>query len=126
MKALRQVQLHTPQGGDPDAYLPIVASTLRATAADMELAKIEQLGSLAVAIFERVAATDGDAKGIFSAEAAADYSKLVGRDVKVEEIQPVVNEMMAANIIMRRGHGLYGVADPSVQESWKEKQTLLE
>nr|WP_308606846.1 ATP-binding protein [Massilia sp. DJPM01] len=125
MKALRQVQLHTPPGANPDGYLPVVAATLRAAAADIELAKVEQLGSLAAAIFEKIAATEGDAKGIFSIEAAADYSRRVGRDVKVEEIQPVVNELMGANIIMRRGHGLYGVADPSVQETWREKQQLL-
>ena len=125
MKALRQVQLHTPTGASPDGYLPIIAATLRAAAADIELAKVEQLGSLAVAIFEKIAATDGDAKGIFSIEAAADYSRRVGREVKVEEIQPVVNELMGGNVIMRRGHGLYGVADPSVQETWRERQQLL-
>ncbi|MES2264929.1 MAG: ATP-binding protein [Pseudomonadota bacterium] len=125
MKALRQVQLHTPAGANPDTYLPVVAATLRAAAADIELAKVEQLGSLAIAIFEKIAAIDGDVKGIFSSESAADYSKVIGREVKIEEIQPVVNEMMAANIIMRRGHGLYGVADPAVQETWREKQELL-
>lgn len=125
-KALRQVQLHIPPGANPDDYLPVVATTLRAAAADIELAKVEQLGSLATAIFGKIAAAEGDAKGIFSVDAAADFSKMVGRDVKVEEIQPVVNEMMAANVIMRKGHGLYGIADPTVQEAWREKQQLLE
>lgn len=125
IKALRQLQLHLPAGGNPDDYLPIVASTLRASAADIELAKVEQLGSLATAIFERIAGTDGDAKGVFSAEAAADYSKAIGREVKIEEIQPLVNELMAANLIMRRGHGLYGITDPFVQETWREKRQLL-
>ncbi|MES2076421.1 MAG: ATP-binding protein [Pseudomonadota bacterium] len=125
MKALRQVQLHTPAGANPDHYLPVVAATLRAAVADIELAKVEQLGLLATAIFEKVAATDGDATGVFSVEAAADYGKLLGREVKVEEIQPVVNELVAANILMRRGHGQYGVADPAVQETWREKRRLL-
>lgn len=93
--------------------------------ADIESAKVEQLGLLATAIVEKVAATDGDATGVFSIDAAADYSKLLGRDVKVEEIQPVVNERVAANILMRRGHGQYGVADPAVQETWREKRRLL-
>lgn len=66
VKAMRQLQLNTPRGGSADAYLPVIAATLRSTAADIELAKVEQIGSLACAIFERIAATDGDAKGIFS------------------------------------------------------------
>lgn len=125
IKALRQLQLHVPAGSDPDIYLPVIAATLRSSAADIELAKVEQLGSLAMAIFERIAGTDGDAKGIFSADAAADYSRTLGREVKVEEIQPVVNELMEANVVMRRGHGLYSITDPFVQETWREKQRLL-
>jgi hypothetical protein len=37
----------------------------------------------------------------------------------VEEIQPVVNELLAANVLMRVGHGPYGVSDPFVQETWR-------
>lgn len=124
MKALREVQLHTPHSGNPDEYLSVVATMLRAMAVDIELAKVEQLGSLATAIFERIAATDGDAKGIFSMRAIADFSKVVGREVKVGKIQPALNDLIAANLLMRRGHGLYGIADPSVQETWKERQQL--
>ena len=90
------------------------------------VAKVEQLGRLASAVFERIAQAEGDAKGIFSVEAAADYSRVLGREVKVEEIQPVVNELMASNVILRRAHGLYGVADPAVQETWRERRQLLE
>ena len=50
-----------------------------------------------MAIFERIAATDGDTKGVFSSGAVADYSTTVGREMRVDEIQPVVNELMAAN-----------------------------
>ena len=63
----------------------------------LELAKVEQLGGLATAIFECMAATDGDTKGIFSNGAAADYSTTAGREVRVPEIELVVNELMAAN-----------------------------
>ena len=73
----------------------------------------------------RIASVEGDARGVFSNEAAAEYSKSVGREVRVEEIQPVANELLAANLIMRRGHGLYGVTDPFVQEIWRERQELL-
>lgn len=123
IRAIRQLQ-HIPEGSAPDAMFPVIAATLRSTAADIELAKVEQIGSLATAIFERIAAVDGDARGIFSNDAAADYTRAVGRDVRVEEIQPVVNDLLDANVIMRRGHGLYGIADPFVQEIWREKKRL--
>lgn len=124
LKALRQLNWHLPAGADPDQHLPVIAATLRSTAADIELMKVEQLGSLATAIFERIAGTDGDTRGVFSSEAAADYTKAIGREVRVEEVQPVVNELLAANLIMRRGHGMYGVTDPFVQEIWREKRLL--
>lgn len=125
IRALRQLIHHTSPGIAPDDILPVIATTLRSTAADIELMKVEELGSLAQAIFDKIASVEGDARGVFSIEAAAEYSKAVGRDVRVEEIQPVANELLAANLIMRRGHGIYGVTDPFVQEIWREKQTLL-
>jgi hypothetical protein len=124
LKALRQLNRHLPQGANPDEHLPVIAATLRSTAADIELMKVEQMGTLATAIFERIAAAEGDARGVFSAEATADYSKSVGREVRVEETQRIVNELLAANLIMRKGHGLYGVTDPFVQEIWRERKAL--
>lgn len=128
IRALRQLLMLQHPGDEkknPDEILPVIAATLRSAAADNELSKVEELGTLAQAIFDRIASTDGDARGVFSAEAAAAYSKLVGREVRVEEIQPVANELLAANLIMRRGHGIYGVTDPFVQEIWREKQALI-
>lgn len=124
LKALRQLGRHLPAGGNPDEHLPVIAATLRSSAADIELMKVEQLGALATAVFGRIASTDGDARGLFSADAAADYAKTIGRDVRVEEVQPVVNDLLAANLIMRKGHGMYGLTDPYVQEIWREKQAL--
>ena len=99
----------------------MIAATLRGSAADLELVKVEQIGGLATAIFDRVARSEGPARGIFSAEAATAYGEAIGREVRVEEIQPVVNELLAANVLMRVGHGLYGVSDPFVQEIWRER-----
>lgn len=124
IRALRQLHFHLPEGSNPDEYLPVIANTLRSAAADLELVKLEQLGGLATAIFDRIASAEGDARGLFSAEAAVAYSKAIGREVKVEEAQPLVNELMAGNLIMRKGHGLYGVTDPFVQEMWKERKAL--
>ncbi|MFM8276461.1 MAG: hypothetical protein ACKN89_05615 [Cyanobium sp.] len=39
-------------------------------------------------------------------DAAAAYSAAIGREVCVEEIQPMLNELLAANVLMRLGHGL--------------------
>ncbi|RZT42157.1 AAA family ATPase [Cupriavidus agavae] len=124
IRALRQLHFHLPPGSNPDEHLPVIANTLRSAAADLELVKLEQLGGLATAIFDRIASAEGDARGLFSAEAAAGYSRALGREVKVEEAQPLVNELMASNLIMRKGHGLYGVTDPFVQEMWSERKSL--
>lgn len=123
LKALRQL---LQQEGEPDIFLPVIASTLRSAAASIELEKVEQLGSLAQAIFNKIASTEGDARGIFSTDAAAEYSKSVGREVRVEEIQPVVIALVAENIIMRRGHGIYAITDQFVQEIWLEERALIE
>ncbi|KMT54691.1 AAA family ATPase [Pseudomonas fildesensis] len=123
LKALRQL---LQQEGDPDLFLPVIASTLRSAAASIELEKVEQLGSLAQAIFNKIAASEGDARGIFSTDAAAEYSKTVGREVRVEEIQPVVIALVAENIVMRRGHGIYAITDQFVQEIWLEERALIE
>jgi AAA domain len=126
LKALRTLARTLPPRGAPDDYLAVIATTLRSSAAEIELMKVEQLGGLATAVFARIAAAEGDATGLFSTEAAADYSRSVGREVRVEETQPVVNELLAANLIMRRGHGVYAVTDPFVQEIWREQQVLEE
>ncbi len=126
IRALRQLELHTSPGGTPDLMLPVIATTLRLAAADVELAKVEQMGALALAIFERIAGADGDAKGMFSAEAVKDYGTVIGREVTVDQVQPIVNDLMAANLVMRRGHGVYTIADPFVQETWREKKRLLD
>lgn len=123
IKALKQL---VQQDGDPDTFLPVIAKTLRSVAADVELAKVEQLGTLAQAIFRKIASADEGVRGLFSAEAAAYYSRVLGREVRVEEAQPVVNALMAENLIMRRGHGLYSIADPFVQDIWREEQGILD
>ena len=33
--------------------------------------------------------------------------------------------VMVANVVMRRGHGLYGLTDPFVQEIWRERKALM-
>ena len=124
IKALKLLRSQLPPGADPDVHFPVIAATLRTAAVDTELTKVELLGGLATAVFERIAAVDGHARGVYSAAAVETYSRDVGRRVRVEEIQPVVNDLLAANLIMRRGHGLYGVTDPFVQQIWRERRAL--
>jgi hypothetical protein len=125
LRALRDLRTLLPPGGDPDQFLPVIAGTLRSTAADVELMKVEQLGGLALAVFERIAGVDGDVRGLFAGEALAGYAARLGREVRLDEVQAVLNDLMAANIVMRRGHGLYGLTDPFVQEIWRERQSLM-
>ena len=81
-------QLRASAGGDlgPDQLLPVIATTLRGAAADLELLKVEQIGGLAAAVFDRVAASEGPARGLVSAESAAAFSPTLGRPVRVAEI----------------------------------------
>lgn len=125
LRALRELRSLLPAGGDPDAFLPVIAGTLRSSAADVEFMKVEQLGALATAVFDRVAGAAGDAKGLFAGEALASYAGAVGREVRADEVQAVLNELMEANVVMRRGHGLYGLTDPFVQEIWRERNALM-
>jgi hypothetical protein len=125
LRALRELRANLPTGADPDVILPVIAATLRSTAADAELMKVEQLGALALAVFERVADAEGDVRRLYAAETLADYARVVGRDVRADEVQAVLKALTDANIVMRRGHGLFGLSDPFVQEIWRERRALM-
>ena len=124
LKALRHLHLHVPKHADPDTHLPAIAAAMRTHAADIELAKVEQLGGLAQAVFDRIAGTRGDTPGVFTGEALADYGRVVGREVRTEEVQSTLNALLDANVVMRRGHGQYVVTDPFVQQTWTERRAL--
>ncbi|BEP64735.1 hypothetical protein GmRootV213_52890 (plasmid) [Variovorax sp. V213] len=122
-KALRQLQHQNPQ--EADHLLPVIAATLKSAAADVELRKVEDLGVLAGAIFARIARADGDVTGLFAADALSEYATIVGRDVTADQVQRISEELRDANIIMRKGHGVYAVTDPFVQGAWRERRALL-
>jgi hypothetical protein len=126
IKALRILRTQMHGEDDPDSKLAVIAATLRTSAADAELMRLDQLGGLATAIYDRIATAPENTRGLFSADAAADYSRTLGREVRIDEIQPAVNELLAANLIMRRSHGVYGVTDPFVQDTWLEKKRLTQ
>ena len=125
LRALRLLRRELPPGADPDEHLRVVAAALRTSAVDVELAKVDGLGTLATAIFERIASSGDGGRGLFSAAAADEFSARIGRAVRADEIQRLVNDLMAANVVMRRGHGHYEITDPFVQRIWREREALL-
>jgi hypothetical protein len=125
LRAIRELSFQLPPGANPDDYLPTIAATLRASAADVELAKVAALGPLAVVAFEYIAETpNGETKGLYSAEALAFFSRKLGREVRSEETQQVLNDLIESNIVMRPSHGLYGITDPFVHETWQRSRQL--
>ena len=124
MKALNVLR-SLPAGTDADAHLPTIAQSLSAAAADIELQKVEAMGALAEAVFARICGVDGDARGLFTAEALKAYAALLGREVGAPEVQAVLGQLMGANLLMRIRHGHYGVTDPVVEAAWRERQRAL-
>ena len=122
-KAFRQMPGLAPTHANVDDLFNAVVRTLRSSAADIELTVLEGFGGLAEAIFDRITTSPGG-KSLFSVHAAAAYGVAIGREVRVDEIQPVVKELVAANLIMRKGHGEYLVTDPFVQEMWLERKDM--
>jgi hypothetical protein len=120
-----QVVGMTLQKEDPaeaGRFLPVIAATLEGAAADVELRKIEDLGALAGAVFDRVARVDGDTTGLFTADALAEYAAVARRDVTVDPMQRIAEALRDANLILRKGHGVHAVADPFVQEAWRGRR----
>lgn len=118
-KALLQLQRVHVADEDMAREFRVVCLTLAAAAADVELAAVDSFGLLGRAIFSRIAG--GRSSGVFSTEALAAYSAATGGTVEVRDVQLVADKMIAANLIMRRGHGVYEVSDPFVQEIWAER-----
>lgn len=116
LRALRMVQQYVPQ--QVDTFFPVIALTLKSAAADVELRKIEDLGMLAMAVFERVAAAEDGVRGLFSGESVSAYSAVVGHEVTTDQVQRVADDLRNANIIMRKSHGVYCVTDPFVRRAW--------
>lgn len=123
-KALRLTLAQSGTSTEADTVLPVVARTLRSAAADVELSKVEALGALALAVFDRIATAEGVARRLFAAEAISAYAATIGREVRVEEVQKIVNALVDANLVLRRGHGQYEIADPYVRAIAAQKKAL--
>jgi len=122
-KAFRLLMTEDPLPGAIDETLALIAATLRSAAADLEIQRLLTLGDLAVAIFDKITNAGIETKGLFSTAAAGEYTRMVGRPVKVDEIQRVALALNDENLIMRSGHGVYSVSDPFVQQVWLDNRS---
>lgn len=124
MKALIALQ-SMDKGQRPDDDLRAITEAVRQSAAAQDLARLDQLGPLATAVFGHVVREGGNAvKRLFSEATIEAYSKELGRKVGQEEIQPVTNALLDENLLARDGHGIYGVSDPFVAEAFRSREIL--
>jgi hypothetical protein len=120
--ALIQLQSRSEE---PDVAFPIICATLASTAAELEIATVESLGTLASVIFDRIVHGNEDGESrLFSSEAVANYSEQIGITVDTTQVQNMVDRMIAANLIHRRSHGVYAVADPFVGQAWRQRKAM--
>jgi hypothetical protein len=110
---------------DPDLAFPIICSTLAASATEVEIATVESMGALASAIFDRVAqGNEAGESGLFSADAIQAYAEQIGIAVDTTQVQNTMDRMITANLIHRRSHGVYAIADPFVRQAWQQRKAL--
>lgn len=125
MKALFALQ-HLPHFVDADQDLRAITEGVRQSAAGVDLARLDELGPLALAVFGYVCKQGGQGvKKLFSAATLEDYSAEVGRPVGGEEIQKIATMLVDSNILARDGHGIYGVSDPFVAEAYNGRADVL-
>jgi len=125
MKALFALQ-HSPNFVDADQDLRAITEGVRQSAAGVDLARLDELGPLAQAVFGYVCKQGGQGvKKLFSAATLDEYSVEIGRQVGAEEIQKVATLLVDSNILARDGHGIYGVSDPFVAEAYTSRANVL-
>lgn len=130
LHALDLLRSRLVPGDDPDIHLPTIAATLRAAAVDVELAKVERLGELTVVLFDHlVDKEDDDGAGtrrLFGADTLKTLGTRLGRTVSTDEINAALRSLTSENLVVRLGHGRYGIADPVVRELSRERRRSLE
>ena len=129
-KAVRQFQDEVAAGRGADAATAFVTicATLATAAAELDIQSIEDAGELAVLAFSRIAA--GHHRGLFATETLAAFSSALGREVAPNDMTPAIEKLVSANLIVRKGHGSFEIADPFVRHVWLQhlqmRQTLLQ
>ena len=125
MKALFALQ-HSPNFVHADQDLRAITEGVRQSAAGADLARLDELGPLALSVFGYVCRQGGQGvKKLFSAATLDEYSVELGRPVGAEEIQKVAIMLVDSNILVRDGHGTYSVSDPSVAEAYSNRANVL-
>lgn len=125
MKALAALQ-HAPNFVAADQDLRAITEGVRQSAAAVDLARLDELGPLALAIFGYVCRQGGQSvKKVFSAATLDEYSAEIGRPVGAEEVQKMANQLVDSNILARDGHGIYGVSDPFLAEAYTSRANVL-
>lgn len=117
-KAVRQLQdeVAAGRGADADKAFATVCATLATAAAELDIQSIEDAGELAVLAFSRIAA--GQARGLYAADTLASFSESLGREISANDMTPAIDKLVAANLIVRKGHGNFEIADPFVKQVW--------
>ncbi|MFO0444252.1 MAG: ATP-binding protein [Betaproteobacteria bacterium] len=127
-KAVRQFQdeVAAGRGADAGTVFATICATLATAAAELDIQSIEEAGELAVLAFSRIAA--GQHRGLFAAETLATFSAALGREVSPNDMTPAIEKLVSANLIVRKGHGSFEIADPFVRHVWLQhlqmRQTL--
>lgn len=125
MKALFALQ-QLPNFVDADQDLRAITEGVRQSAAGIDLARLDELGPLALAVFGYVCKQGGQGvKKLFSAATLEEYSAELDRPVSAEEIQKVATMLVDSNILARDGHGIYGISDPFVAEAYSGRMSVL-
>jgi len=117
-KAVRQLQDEIAAGraADVDKAFATVCATLATAAAELDIQSIEDAGDLAVLAFSRIAA--GQARGLYAVDTLTAFSELLGREIAANDMTPAIDKLVAANLIVRKGHGNFDIADPFVKQVW--------
>lgn len=122
LKALIQLQSISVE---PDQAFPIICATLASSAADVELQTLDEFGLLGESIFEKIATgSDIGVAGLYGTDSLEFFTKAVNGQVEANQVQNLVEKMIAANLITRSGHGVYVVADPFIRKVWLSRKSL--
>ncbi len=129
-KAVRQFQdeVAAGRGADADTAFATICATLATAAAELDIQSIEDAGELATLAFSRIAA--GQVRGLYAADTLASFSESLGREISANDMTPAIDKLVAANLIVRKGHGNFDIADPFVKQVWQRhmqlRQSLIE
>lgn len=118
VKAVRQFQeeVAAGRGADADTAFATICATLATAVAELDIQSIEDAGELAVLAFSRIA--EGQTRGLYAADTLASFSKSLGREISANDMTPAIDKLVAGNLIVRKGHGNFDIADPFVKQVW--------